>query len=259
MASRDSILLILKQKQGVPYTELLASILGDYSNINSARAALSRTLKNLESLGLIRKKRGLIFLTDKGTAMLFQEMKNKLILRLNESIIQKNISELVTQLSVLIERSKADNELLKIAKESARFYTCDLEAISERTAKRIKQLTYLNTILKRHIRALKNMGFKDHAYFKREDLGRMLHVLVKRERPKELIVAAKQGTLKELAEFLNESVLANTIAVPLDKGNMLADFFKNNSAEATIAFHDVLIKLNNHNEIIAPAKKLELL
>jgi superfamily II helicase len=259
MTSRNSILLILKQRQGIAYTELLASILGDYSNINSARAALSRTLKDLEALGLIRRKGNTIFLTDKGLATLFQEMKNKLILRLNESIMQSNASELVKQLSVLIERSKADSELLKIAKESARFYTSDLEAISKETEKKIRQLNYINKVLKKHIRALKEMGFKDRAFFKREDLDKALSLLIKKEKPTELIITASESTLKELSELLNESVLANALVVPSDKSNALAEFFKNNAADATIAFHDILIKLGKRNEIIAPAKKLEFL
>jgi len=259
MASRDSILLILKQRQGIAYTELLANVLGDYSNINSARAALSRTLKNLESLGLIRRKKGQIFLTDKGTAMLFQGMKNKLILRLNESITQKNISGLVTQLSVLIERSKADSELLKIARESARFYISDLNAISEKTEKQIKQLTYLNEILKRHIMSLKAMNFRDRAFFQRKHLGRLIAMLTKKEAPKELVVTAEQGVLSELAGLLNEPVLANTIAVPVNKIDVLANFFEQSSVEATIAFHDILFKLGKRCEIIAPAKKLAYL
>ena len=51
MTTKNAILLIVKQNNGIDYNSLLNKFSSSYSNINSARAALSRSLKDLISFG----------------------------------------------------------------------------------------------------------------------------------------------------------------------------------------------------------------
>lgn len=169
MASKNSVLLIIKQSQGIKYHDLLAKILGDYSNINSARAALSRFVKDLEALGLVRRKNNQLFLTDKGILKIQIEMKNKLLLKLNELVREadyKNPGPLVQQLSVLVERSKQDADLLGVAKSSISFPVSRLEKMNEGIIKQSRHLSYLAKIISKHIKALRAMDFKDSIEFK---------------------------------------------------------------------------------------------
>lgn len=164
MASKNSLLLMVKQRQGIRYHNLLAKILGEYSNINSARAALSRMVKDLEALGLLRRKDNRLFLTDKGILKIQTEMKNKLLLRLNELVKKPdpmNPGELVQQLSVLVERSKKDIDLLSAAKSSVSFPVSRLDMICLDIQKHSRHLSYLSRILSSHARAMRKMGFRD--------------------------------------------------------------------------------------------------
>src|SRR3989338_2596653 len=108
MSQRNSILLIIKQNNGLSYTTLLNKIQGDYSSINSARAALSRTLKDLISFELARKQGDHIFITDKALPQISSEMRSKLLDKLNLLISSKNnyleIDLIVQLLHTLIER-----------------------------------------------------------------------------------------------------------------------------------------------------------
>lgn len=259
MVSRNSLLLIIKHKPGIHYTEILSSILGDYSSINSARAALSRTLRYLEALGLVKKKGGAVFLTNKGLALLYKEMKSKLILKLNDSVKEKNAAETVKQLSVLIERSRIEDDLLEIARKNVGFYICDLESIDAELEKQAKQLSYLSTVMKKHIAALKEMNFQNKVVLSRESFSNVLSSIISKEKPQEFVVTAQKRVLESLSEILKEQVQANTLVVSPSKLNELVKFLIETQASATIAFHDIVIKLGENCEIIAPAKKLEFI
>jgi len=260
MASRNSLLLIIKQKPGITYTALLARILGDYSNINSARAALSRTLKDLDALGLIRRKNNMLFITDKGLAMLQLEMKNKLILKLNEVILKGQApEELVRDLSILVQRSNGDHDLLEVAKKSVSFFVSDIEKKHKALEKKIKQLSYLNSVLKKQINTLKELGFKDRVVFNKESFPKVLSTLIKKEKPEELIVTADSETLEEIAELLEASIQSNAIVVAPEKISKLLNFFEKNAKQVVIMFQDFQIRVAEHCEIIAPAKKLEFI
>ena len=68
MTARNSILLIVKQQPGIEYNSLLNKIAGSYGSIESARAALSRSIRYLAALGLIARKKNKLFATGKGMA-----------------------------------------------------------------------------------------------------------------------------------------------------------------------------------------------
>ncbi len=170
MTTKNSILLIIKQNQGIEYNSLLNKLSSSYNSINSARAALSRALKDLNAFGMIQKKGNNIYMTNKGTAFLNTEMKNKLLLKLSNTIKARNpiseIDTIVQQLQTLIERSKEDADLLKAAKGSADFYISDLTTINENLDKRTKHLQYLRKVLHQQIELLEKMNFNDAKKFK---------------------------------------------------------------------------------------------
>ena len=165
MTTRNSILLILKQTPGIEFNALLTKISSNYGNINSARAALSRAVKDLNARGLVQKQGKKIFPTDKGLSLLGTEMKSKLILRLNELLKPRNalgnIDSIVPLLSTLIERSKEDRDLLKAARGNTAFYLADVQDLKNGLDERAKHLSYLSTVLVQHLDSLQQLNFTD--------------------------------------------------------------------------------------------------
>lgn len=165
MTQKNNFLLILKQNPGIDYNELLNRMTPEYGSVNSARAALSRTLKDLAAIGVVQRQANKIFVTDKGLVEINSEMKNKLLTRLNETMASKNpvddIETIVKMLQTLIERSKADNDLLKAAKTSSNFYISDLLGLKEKTEKRSQQLKYLCEVLVHQIASMQELNFND--------------------------------------------------------------------------------------------------
>lgn len=170
MTARNSLLLIIKQQPGIEYNALLNKIAGNYGSIESARAALSRSIRYLNALGLIARRDNNLFATDKGTALLHSEMQNKLLLRLNEIVNRKDASlhfdSAVELMQTLIERSKQDKDLLLAAKGSVDFYIADLLALEADVEKRIHSMQYLHGIFSQQIDSLKEMDFQDFSRMK---------------------------------------------------------------------------------------------
>lgn len=168
MTARNTILLIIRQNNGIDYNSLLNKISPNYTNTNSARAALSRAIKDLLIRDLIIKKENNFTLSEKGESNIYSEMKNKLVLKLNELIKSKNpineIDSIVQQLQVLIERAKSDSDLLKISKSGVTFSIGDLIEIIGELSEKTKHLNYLSTVLQEQINALKNMDFNDYVF-----------------------------------------------------------------------------------------------
>ena len=166
MTAKNAILLIINQSPGIDYNSLLNKIAPNYSNINSARAALSRAVKDLTIFGFIVKQRNNFFATDKATAQISSEMKNKLLVRLNQTLNSKNppsdVDSIVQQLQVLIERSKQDATLLKAAKGSTKFYIQDLAVLEEKVMRQAKHLSYLQDVLSEQIKSLRELDFNDY-------------------------------------------------------------------------------------------------
>ena len=165
MTARNSILLIIKQLPGIEYNSLLNKIAGSYGSIESARAALSRSIRYLSALGLIARRDNKLFATGKGRALLSNEMQNKLLLKLNELMGKKDASvrfeNVVELLQTLIERSKQDKDLLLAAKGSVDFYISDLALLEKDVEKRIHSMQYLHRIFEQQVSALKELGFSD--------------------------------------------------------------------------------------------------
>jgi len=165
MTARNSILLIIKQQPGIEYNSLLGKISGSYGSIESARAALSRSIRYLNALGLVVRRGNSLFATGKGTALLSNEMHNKLLLRLNALMAKKdlpqNFDSLVELLQTLIERSKQDKDLLLAARGSADFYISELAGLEREVEKRIHSLGYLHKIFLQQLASLRELDFPD--------------------------------------------------------------------------------------------------
>ena len=165
MATRNSILLIVKQHPGIDYNALLNKIAGNYGSIESARAALSRSNRYLTALGLVAKRGNNLFVTGKGEVLLSNEMQNKLLSKLNRIMEKKdstiNFDSAVELMQTLIERSKQDKDLLLAAKGSVDFYVSDLTALEADFEKKIKSMQYQHKVFSQQIETLKELDFPD--------------------------------------------------------------------------------------------------
>jgi hypothetical protein len=223
MATKNSLLLIIKQGNGVNYNELLSRTSAGYSGINSARAALSRSLKDMVAVGFIARKANRIYITEKGTLSIGTEMKHKLLMKLNSLINAGNahasIDAIVQNLNALIERSKQDNELLRAARGSADFYIGDLEQIGKDTAERLKQLEYLNGVFSKQLDALKELDFNDKAEFPadRDSLKRIVHEMKLGNKDDVIIETADSESAERLAEQEGVKAKKNTVTLKATK------------------------------------------
>jgi len=100
---------MIKQTPGIDYNSLLNRVSANYSNVNSARAALSRAIKDLAIFGLVRKQQNRFFATDKAVLLVNSEMKNKLVLKLNQAIASKK-PETVYQLELTEKNIQPSNK-----------------------------------------------------------------------------------------------------------------------------------------------------
>jgi hypothetical protein len=163
MTFNNSILLILKEEKSADFNELLAKISSRYKNQTSAYAALSRSLKNLESLGQIKRKNNRIFITDKGQVSIQIEMKEKLVLKLNEALKKpiENIEELVQLLIVFTERANESSDLLQNAREHANFTIEDLSNLQEKIEERQEVLSKMASLIGVQEERLRELNFND--------------------------------------------------------------------------------------------------
>ncbi|MBM3281730.1 MAG: hypothetical protein FJY86_00075 [Candidatus Diapherotrites archaeon] len=163
MTSKTSILLIVSQNPGIDYQALLSKIAPNYANLNSARAALSRVLKDAVSFGMVAKQNHQLFLTDKGSASLKVKMHDKLVLKLNQLMnirsVASNPDPLVQHLSVLLERGKSDPRLFDNARASVNFSVDDVLKVHEGVKQNIKHLEYLEKTLENQLSSLRELNF----------------------------------------------------------------------------------------------------
>jgi len=167
MTLLDSILLQINQKK-TSFNELLTRIIPNYSSTESARAALSRVIKNLVSFEYIKKTEDFYEITEKGKKIVEEKLQDKMLNNINSinDILQKNqpskslqsLDDIVRNLQIFLERSKEDQTLLKIGKTSAAFFISDLEDIKTNVNSR---LTNFNLSFERQIQALKDLNFED--------------------------------------------------------------------------------------------------
>ncbi len=241
MTARNTVLLIVKQNPGIDYNSLLGKFSPNYSNINSARAALSRTLKDLSIFGFVQRQHKNFFITDKAQALLNSEMKNKLVLKLNQSIKSsrhENIDVVVEGLSTLIERSKHDENLLKAAKTSSDFFINDLEEIANTAQKKAVQLAYLEKVLRDQIALLKEMNFNDVKKTSFDKAKETIFSLVKENNFEEVVAEVYPENLKTLlSETLQVKFKDHSTTVRKDA---MQDFFSVLSKQA-FSSHEVVV------------------
>lgn len=156
-------MLIISQNQGIDYQALLSKIAPNYANLNSARAALSRVLKDAVSFGMVTKQNHQLFLTDKGSASLKVKMHDKLVLKLNQLMnvrsVASNPDPLVQHLSVLLERGKMDPRLFDNARASVNFSVDDVLRVHEGVKQNIKHMEYLEKSLANQLQSLRDLNF----------------------------------------------------------------------------------------------------
>lgn len=268
MTNKNSILLIVKQSDGISLHELFNKTAGNYSNPNSARAALSRAVKDLNALGLVHRTKNKVFLTNKGLREINKEMKHKLLLKLNEIVLRKNeedTDELLARLSTLIERSKQDEDLLKVAKNSSEFYLSDLEDLQKKLVKKTSHLNYLQKILSEQITVLQKMDFKEKKIlpFEKESFTKIL-ALAKEQKPKQLIIESKQEFLPMIQHHVGGERKKDILLLEAKKLKPLLkflekEFLKENEfpLAVSIIFSKITVTLNRNQIIVtAPYNKL---
>ncbi len=172
MTLSDSILLHIGQNK-TTYNDLLTRILPNYSSKASAKAALSRVLKNLISFEDICKQDNYYMLTDKGKKIVESKLKNKILININELIKKirstsslENVGEIIKNLQIFLERSKQDPTLLKIGKTGSTFYIKDLENLKENIEKKVSYFSHLNKVLEKQILMLQEQNFEDVSILK---------------------------------------------------------------------------------------------
>lgn len=167
MTLKNSVLLMIKQSPGIDYNDLLARISSRYKNPSSANSALNRVIKDMTSFGSLKKENNKLFLTDKGSASISIEMKDKLIMRLNEEMKKSfpNPSDIVQLLVVLYQRSSASPDLLNNAKQNATFTINDIENLRKKISDKRRYLKKMSLLLKQQSEKLKELDFNDSSEF----------------------------------------------------------------------------------------------
>lgn len=167
MTFNNSILLMLKQNGSEEFNELLLRVSSRYKNNFSAYASLSRALKNLDSLGLIKKVGSRIFITDKGLASIQIEMREKLVIKLNELMKKPldNLEDIVQLLIVFAERANESNDLLLNARENALFTIKDISDLQEKIEQRKEFLDKMASLIGIQEERLREMNFNDMQEF----------------------------------------------------------------------------------------------
>jgi len=167
MTFKNSVLLTVKKNPGIDYSDLLSRISLQYKNPSSANSALNRAIKNMVSFGLIKKEGTKLFVTDKGSASITIEMKDKLILRLNEEMKKSfpNPEEVIQYLIILHQRSLQDSDVINTARQTATFTIHDLELYRKRIFERRRFLKKMNLLVKQNIENLKELDFNDSLEF----------------------------------------------------------------------------------------------
>ncbi len=267
MTAKNAILLIIKQSPGIDYNSIVAKIASNYGSVNSARAALSRAIKDMSAIGLIEKKENRLFTTEKGQIQIRSEMKSKLVLKLNQTVLDKNSTEeigsIVEQLAVLIERSKADSDLLKAAKGATAFSISDLRNIQEHVNKRVNQLHYLQEVFQKQIDALQQLDFQDSVSFafNPENTEKIKQFIQKTEGTELLLGSSNQQHIEELALLLNEKTKSGTLLMPKTKTGSLFEALlqksSQNGFETSVRLSGFTIRLQNQRiTVSAPFSQL---
>ena len=232
MTTKNSLLLIMKQNPGADYISLLNKTSQSYGSINSARAALSRALKDLSAFGFVERRNNAFFLTEKGNLEINTQMKSKLLLRLNESIKSRNsleeIDTIVKHLHTLIERSKADADLLKAARNSADFYIAELHDLLAKLQSKTEHFSYLQKVLAEQLETLKQFNFNDSCRmdFNEENFSKCIGFAKSQSTDSFIIETRNAGLLEKIAEAASTKPNANNLLLPIAEFKNVLDIIK---------------------------------
>lgn len=163
MTLNNSLLILIKQNPGINYNDIYTKMALRYKNPASAKSALMRGLKDMISFGLIKKDESKFFITNKGIVSINIEMKDKLVLRLNQ-VMKKpidNLEDIVKLLVTLLQRGIQDNDLMRNAKDNASFTINDLVELKKEIKSKRKYLKKMNELLDQQINKLKEVDFND--------------------------------------------------------------------------------------------------
>ncbi len=266
MTAKNSILLMVKQSPGITYNSLLGKTASDFGSVNSARASLSRTLKDAVSFGLLKKKENSYFITDKGNATISSEMKNKLLMKLNTAVSQKKLNEvdsIVEQLHTVIERSTIDSDLLKDARNSATFYISDLTELNSMVDSRIKHLSYLSKILSKQLGSLKELNFNDSFSLPREKKSiKKLSGFFSSFDSEEFFIECSEAFFEKLSEKFSIKTKKPPFSMKKDSFQKFLEFVfsQNISQSVFIYFSFIQIKISSYSVFVSgPFNEIEKL
>src|SRR3989344_672569 len=240
MTTKNAILLIVKQNAGIDYNSLLTKFSSSYSNANSARAALSRSLKDLTTFGLLVKKENKYFLMEKGEGEIYSEIKNKLVLALNSLMNTKRtvdeIDSVVEKLQILIERSRQDRDLLKTSKSSLDFSISELQTVAGDLEKKTKHLEYISKVFSEQINSLKDMGFNDSfsREFSRDSLSKLASIFSSQPENEFMFESQNVVFLESLAEHASSKPKNNSLLVQKDSLKAVLEFVESGKPEFSI-------------------------
>jgi len=212
MTLLDSILLQINQKK-TTFNELLTKIISNYSSMESARAALSRVIKNLVSFEYIQKTEDFYEITNKGKKIVESKLQDKMLNNINSinDLLNKSqpskslqyLDDIIKNLQIFLERSKEDQMLLKIGKTSATFYVSDLIILKETVEKR---LTNFQSTLDRQINVLKELNFEDQFVANLDNNAfELIKEVAKENAITELIIDCDKADINSAMLFENHS------------------------------------------------------
>ena len=232
MTTKNSLLLIIKQNPGTDYISLVNKTSQNYGSINSARAALSRALKDLSAFGFVERRNNAFFLTEKGNLEINTQMKSKLLLRLNESIKSRNnleeIDTIVKHLHTLIERSKADADLLKAARNSADFYIAELHDLLQKLQSKTEHFSYLQRVLAEQLETLKQFNFNDSCRmdFNEENFSKSIEFSKSQSTDSFVVETRNSQLLESIANATSTKPNANNLLLPIAEFKRVSDIIK---------------------------------
>lgn len=260
MALADTILLQISSKKN-NYNDLLTKMVSNYSSLNSAKAALSRALKNLIAFGQIERVNDYYVLTEKGHHTIESKFKNTVVLKINQLLeISKkkssleHVDEIVKNLQIFLERSKEDPTLLKTGKTTSNFYIKDLEVLRREIDTSLSHYTYNLSVLSKHIKLLQEANFEDYIILNlSKNTLDVFHFWVLENNFEEILFDCSNQYPQTLKFFENNSFFTKKTEVSFRlnlndfdafRGVLLNDFEVSLSIRFRVYLNDVMVRFS---------------
>ena len=258
MVLQDSILLQVSQKQ-TNYNDLLIRMTPNYKSSDSAKAALSRALKNLIAFGEIEKREDSYILTEKGRHTVESKLKNKILIVINDLLSKSKktnslqyIDDVIKNIQVFIEKAKIDPSLIKVAKTGSTFYISDLSLLSEDIEKKVEHYTHLLGILDKQINILKDQNFEDFYSTNLDEAGiahiedfakknNLIDITIDcdKDSPETILLFVKNDKFVRKSDYIFSTTISN---MPELKKILLSNFENTLQAKFKIYLNELLIK-----------------